>query len=403
MLEPRLAAAVGAARRPRPPRPRRALQQQRRRQAAQPWQEKRALALATLERMQEAAARGVCAGTHADDLDLDGKVDRDELAVAAQRTAAEAARMERQCRDLRKPCKIIDGREAAQEVLGEVRQRVALHRATRPGIPPPALAVLLVGQRADSSAYVQAKERACAQVGINSVTFRFAADITEAELLRQIDRINKDSAWCGMLVQLPLPDHIHTDRVLHAIDFVKDVDGFHPRNVGLLAQGSAEAMVACTPKGCMDLLRRSGVSVAGKHCVVLGKSNIVGLPMALLLLNANASVEICHRLGCGGGIDLAATARTADIIVCAAGCPGLVDAKFIKPGAIVIDVGINWIDDPGRRSGRRLVGDAVFEDCLALCSLATPVPGGVGPMTVAMLMKNSLLAYERQWGLDEAW
>ena len=210
-------------------------------------------------------------------------------------------------------------------------------------------------------------------------------------MLKLVADLNADSTVHGILVQLPLPKHIDETKVLHAIRYEKDVDGFHPFNMGLLAQKSPDAIVSCTPKGCMELLKRYGVETSGKRAVVLGRSNIVGMPMSLLLTHANCTVTVCHSRTA----NLAQIAATADILVCAIGKPQMVTKEFIKPGAVVIDVGINSIPDATKKSGQRLVGDALWADVEAVASKATPVPGGVGPMTVATLMSNVMQCYKR--------
>ncbi len=223
------------------------------------------------------------------------------------------------------------------------------------------------------------------QVGISSETIRLPETVTEEELLQKIDELNKNSAVNGILVQLPLPKHIQVDRVIQMIAPHKDVDSFHIENLGHLMKGASEEFLPCTPNGVVELLKRSQVTLEGKHCVVVGRSNLVGKPAALLLLEQNATVTVCHS----HTRDLASICRLADILVVAAGKPGLIDGSMIKPGAVVIDVGIHRMPDG-------LCGDVDTESCMGIAEAITPVPGGVGPMTVAMLLLNCVQAYEKQ-------
>ena len=277
--------------------------------------------------------------------------------------------------------RIIDGAAMAREVLGELQGRAAhLAQLGRPA----GLAVLLVGDDPASAVYVRSKERACRDAGVRTFDTRLPAATTEQELLQRIDGLNADPQVHGILVQLPLPAHIKAVRVLQRIDAAKDVDGFNWRNLGALLDGHA-ALAPCTPSGVMVMLERSGIAIAGRHAVVLGRSSIVGKPAALMLLERNATVTICHSRT----TDLAAITREADILVAAVGRPRMVTADMIKAGAAVIDVGINRTPDG------KLCGDVDFE---AVCSRAgwiTPVPGGVGPMTVAMVIANVIAAAEQ--------
>lgn len=279
--------------------------------------------------------------------------------------------------------KIIDGKAIAKAVRLEVAQEVEKLREA--GRPVPKLTVILVGDDPASQSYVRGKEKACAQVGIQSETLRLAESTSEEELLEQIQRLNEDPAVNGILVQLPLPGQIRVQRVIEAIDPDKDVDGFHMVNVGYMAMGGSQKFLPCTPHGVIELLKRSGISIEGKRCTVVGRSNLVGKPAALLLLEANGTVTVCHSRTA----DLTAACRSADILVVAAGKPKLISGAMIKEGAAVIDVGIHRMEDG-------LCGDVDTESCLGIASAITPVPGGVGPMTVAMLMKNCLLAYQIQ-------
>ncbi|QXH49625.1 bifunctional methylenetetrahydrofolate dehydrogenase/methenyltetrahydrofolate cyclohydrolase FolD [Pseudomonas fakonensis] len=281
--------------------------------------------------------------------------------------------------------KLIDGKATAARVLAEVREQVSSLRDN--GLQP-GLAVVLVGMDAASQVYVRNKVLRAEEVGIRSLEHRLPPDTTQAQLLTLIERLNRDPGVNGILVQLPLPAHIDEHCVLQAIDPLKDVDGFHSQNVGGLAQGR-DVLTPCTPSGCMRLLRDACGELRGKHAVVVGRSNIVGKPMAALLLQADCTVTVLHSRS----RDLQALCRQADIVVAAVGKPRLIDAAWLKPGAVVIDVGINRIEEHGRS---RLVGDVDFAAALPLVSAITPVPGGVGPMTIAYLMKNTLLALDLQ-------
>ncbi|MFS0826971.1 bifunctional methylenetetrahydrofolate dehydrogenase/methenyltetrahydrofolate cyclohydrolase FolD [Pseudomonas phoenicis] len=281
--------------------------------------------------------------------------------------------------------KLIDGKASATRVLAEVREQV---HALRQHGAQPGLAVVLVGTDAASQVYVRNKVLRADEVGIRSLEHRLPASIRQAELLGLIERLNQDPEVHGILVQLPLPAHIDEHRVLQAVSPLKDVDGFHSENVGGLAQGR-EVLTPCTPSGCMRLLREACGELRGKHAVVVGRSNIVGKPMAALLLQADCTVTTVHSRS----RDLPALCRQADILVAAVGKPRLIGADWLKPGAVVIDVGINRIDEDGRS---RLVGDVDFAAALPQVAAITPVPGGVGPMTIAYLLKNTLLAYALQ-------
>jgi methylenetetrahydrofolate dehydrogenase (NADP+)/methenyltetrahydrofolate cyclohydrolase len=272
---------------------------------------------------------------------------------------------------------IIDGKAIAADVRREVREgsdRLAARGKRRPG-----LAVVLVGDDPASHIYVRNKRMACEECGLVSVSHDLPHSTTQTELLSLIDRLNADDSIDGVLVQVPLPDHIDERVVIEAIDPAKDVDGFHPYNVGRLALRNP-LMRPCTPYGVIRLLERTGIAVKGQHCVVVGASNLVGRPMALELLLSGATVTICHRFT----EDLQAHVAQADILVVAVGKPGVVPGEWVKPGAVVVDVGIN------RSTSGKLVGDVEFETAQARASWITPVPGGVGPMTVAILMKNTL-------------
>jgi methylenetetrahydrofolate dehydrogenase (NADP+) / methenyltetrahydrofolate cyclohydrolase len=286
---------------------------------------------------------------------------------------------------------IIDGKLIAQQVRDEVAANVA--ERTAAGKQKPTLATVLVGDRPDSAAYVASKQKACAELGMGSISQRLPADMTQDELEKLIKSLNDDQAVNGILVQLPLPSHLNEERVLQLISIEKDVDGFSPINIGRLAQkGRDPLFVPCTPYGCIYLLEKAGVKIEGANAVVLGRSNIVGMPAALLLIGKNATVTVCHSRT----KDLPAVVRQADILIAAIGRTEMVRGDWIKPGAAIIDVGINSVPDATRKSGHRLVGDVCFEEAREVAGYITPVPGGVGPMTIAMLMKNTLRAAEIQ-------
>lgn len=279
----------------------------------------------------------------------------------------------------------IDGNALAAKVRDRIAAEVSSLK-TR-GVTP-GLAVVLVGEDPASQVYVRNKVAACAKVGMHSVMHKLPAATTEAELLALIDSLNRDATIHGILVQLPLPKHIAEKKVLEAVAAHKDVDGFHAENVGALMIGEPR-FVSCTPAGCMEMLRDIGMTdLRGKHAVVVGRSNIVGKPMAMLLLHANATVTICHS----GTKDLAAQCRQADILVAAVGRPRFIKADMVKPGAVVIDVGINRLPES---EGGKLVGDVDFDAVNEVAGYLTPVPGGVGPMTITMLLQNTLVAANR--------
>ena len=282
---------------------------------------------------------------------------------------------------------VIDGKAVAAKVLDECLKEAEELKAK--GVTP-GLAVVLVGEDPASQVYVGSKVRKCGELGFHSEKIELPAETTQEELLEVVDRLNNDPAIHGILVQSPPPPHIDEEAVVRAIDPRKDVDGFHPENVAKLALEDPTGFVPCTPAGCIKLLQESGTETNGAEAVVIGRSMIVGKPMALLLVskNCNATVTIAHSRS----KDLPAISRRADIIVAAVGRPEMVKGDWIKPGAVVIDVGINRVEDASRKSGYRLVGDVDYEDVAPRCSAITPVPGGVGPMTIAMLMKNTLQA-----------
>lgn len=286
---------------------------------------------------------------------------------------------------------LIDGKLIAQQVREEVAAKVAQRLTT--GKPKPTLATVLVGDRVDSATYVSAKQKACAELGMGSISHHLPADISQEELEKLIKKLNRSKKVNGILVQLPLPAHLNEERVLQLISIEKDVDGFSPINIGRLAQKGREPLfVPCTPYGCIYLLEKAGVQIEGANAVVLGRSNIVGMPAALLLIGRNATVTVCHSRT----KDLPGVVRQADILIAAIGKMEMVRGDWIKPGAAVIDVGINSKPDPSKKSGYRLVGDVNFDEAKEVAGYITPVPGGVGPMTIAMLMNNTYRAAELQ-------
>ena len=285
--------------------------------------------------------------------------------------------------------KLIDGTQIAAEIRSEVKAAVSARQEQ--GLPVPGLATVLVGDDPASKVYVRNKQKACAEVGIASFGYNLPAEASQQEVEDLVSQLNADPTINGILVQLPLPRHLNDEAVLSAIDLNKDVDGFHPVNIGKLAQKGREPLfVPCTPAGIMVLLEKAGAKLEGANAVVLGRSNIVGMPVALLLVRANATVTICHSKT----QDLPSITRQADVLIAAIGKAEMVRGDWVKPGAYVIDVGINRIEDPSAPKGSRLVGDVAFEEVREVASAITPVPGGVGPMTIAMLLRNTLHARE---------
>ena len=289
---------------------------------------------------------------------------------------------------------LIDGKLIAQQVRDNVAAEVA--KRTSAGKPQPVLATVLIGDRPDSAAYVSSKGKACQELGMGSVSEHLPADASQAEVEALVKRLNADPSINGILVQLPMPAHIDEEGVLSLINIEKDVDGFSPLNIGRLAQKGREPLFGpCTPYGCIYLLEQVGVKIEGANAVVLGRSNIVGMPAALLLVRSNATVTVCHSRT----RDLPGVVRQADILIAAIGRTEMVRGDWIKPGAAVIDVGINSVPDATKKSGHRLVGDVNFNEAKEVAGFITPVPGGVGPMTIAMLMRNTLRAAEIQTGI----
>ena len=277
---------------------------------------------------------------------------------------------------------IIDGKKISQEIKDELKEKVAAMHAQGQEVT---LAVVLVGQDPASCVYVRNKKRACEYIGIRSLSYELAEDTSEEEVLALIDKLNGDKDVNGILVQLPLPKHMDEDKITRAIDPLKDVDGFHPQNVGALSIG-LPGFVSCTPAGIIQLLKRSHIDMEGKHCVIVGRSNIVGKPMALLMLRENATVTVTHSKT----KDLASVTRQADILIVAIGKKQFITADYVKDGVVVIDVGMH------RDENNHLCGDVAYDEVASHCSAITPVPGGVGPMTIAMLMHNCLESVDLQ-------
>lgn len=293
---------------------------------------------------------------------------------------------------------IMDGKACSMKIWEEVAAES--QKLSR----PPGLAVLLVGARPDSKSYVSLKKKAATACGFKNLSQDLPENTTQEALVNEVRRLNNDPNVDGILVQLPLPAHIKEEEVLEAISQHKDVDGFHPYNMGLLArlgqnlrqkgskfESKETSNVACTPLGCIELLERNGVKIAGKHAVVLGRSNIVGLPMAMLLLHKDATVQLCHSRTA----NLEEVCRSADIIVAAIGRAEMVKGSWVKPGAVVLDVGVNFLPDSNAKNGKRMCGDVNYAEVSKVASMISPVPGGVGPMTVAMLMRNTLANAKR--------
>lgn len=285
--------------------------------------------------------------------------------------------------------RLLDGKATSEAIKQEIAAEVA--EMVKSGKPAPHLVAILVGNDGGSETYVAAKIKTCAEVGFRSSLIRYDADVTEVELLTCIDKLNKDEDVTGFIVQLPLPKHIDEQKVIEAVDPRKDVDGFHPINVGKMSIG-LPCFVSATPKGIVELLRRNDIDTRGKHCVVLGRSNIVGKPMAQLLLHkgnpGDCTVTVCHSRT----PNIKELCLQADIIVAALGVPGFVTADMVKKGAVVVDVGTTRVEDKTRARGWRLSGDVCFDEVAPLASAITPVPGGVGPMTIVSLMLNTLQA-----------
>jgi len=293
------------------------------------------------------------------------------------------------------PAQVISGTQVAAEIREELKERVK--KLKEKGVTP-TLAVVLVGEDPASVSYVTSKAKGAEEIGMHEETIRLPADTPEEEVIRTVDKLNKDPKFHGILVQLPLPKHVNTDKVINYISSEKDVDGFHPVNVGKLLRGEP-CPLPCTPHGVQELLIRSGNDPAGKHVVICGRSNLVGKPLAGILMQkkkgANATVTICHT----GTKDIASFSKQADIVVAAMGAPKVITADMVRDGAVVIDVGVNRVEDKTREKGFRLVGDVDFDAIKEKASAITPVPGGVGPMTVTMLLMNTVEAAETKAGI----
>lgn len=292
--------------------------------------------------------------------------------------------------------KILRGKELAEKMRQEMKSEIdelKTHHNLVPG-----LAVVLIGNNPASLSYVKGKEKACAQVGILSREYKFDADYKEEQLLKLIRELNNDPSIHGILVQLPLPDHINEEKILYAIDPTKDVDGFHPVNIGKMMIG-APSFLPCTPHGIQQLLLRNNIEISGKHVVIVGRSNIVGKPLAMILVQknpgANATVTMCHTRT----KNMAELTKLADILVVAAGRPHTVNADMVKQGAVVIDVGVNRVEDKTKKRGYRLIGDVEFDEVSEKASAISPVPGGVGPMTITMLLHNTIQSAKNHAGI----
>ncbi|TET62849.1 MAG: bifunctional methylenetetrahydrofolate dehydrogenase/methenyltetrahydrofolate cyclohydrolase FolD [Candidatus Stahlbacteria bacterium] len=292
--------------------------------------------------------------------------------------------------------KILSGKELAEKMRQEMKSEIdelKTHHNLVPG-----LAVVLIGDNPASLSYVKGKEKACAQVGILSREYKFDADYKEEQLLKLIRELNNDPSIHGILVQLPLPDHINEEKILYAIDPTKDVDGFHPVNIGKMMIG-APSFLPCTPHGIQQLLLRNNIEISGKHVVIVGRSNIVGKPLAMILVQknpgANATVTMCHTRT----KNMAELTKLADILVVAAGRPHTVNADMVKQGAVVIDVGVNRVEDKTKKRGYRLIGDVEFDEVSEKASAISPVPGGVGPMTITMLLHNTIQSAKNHAGI----
>ena len=289
--------------------------------------------------------------------------------------------------------RLLDGKATAAQMKQEMAEEVAQIKANRGKVPH--LAAILVGHDGGSETYVASKVRTCQEIGFKSTLIRYEEDVTEEELLRKVDELNNDPDVDGFIVQLPLPKHISEQKVIEAIDYRKDVDGFHPVNVGRMAIG-LPCFISATPLGILTLLQHYHIETSGKKCVVLGRSNIVGKPMAQLMMQkqyGDATVTVCHS----HSKNLKEECREADIIIAAIGRPDFVTADMVKPGAVVIDVGTTRVPDVTKKSGFRLNGDVKFDEVAEKCSFITPVPGGVGPMTICSLMKNTLAAGKKEY------
>ena len=290
--------------------------------------------------------------------------------------------------------KLLDGKMVSTVLKDALQTRI--HTLKQHNIEP-SLGVILVGDRVESKTYVRMKNRSCEQLGISCVVKRFDIGVDEATLLQEIRDFNTNDDIHGILVQLPLPKHINRNRVLGSVSFTKDVDGFHPVNAGKLSQNDCPLFMPCTPRGCMELLKYYNIDVSGKNVTIIGCSNLVGLPLSLMMLHQHATVTICNSLT----KDTRAMVQMADIVVACCGCAHLVGQDWVKDGAVIVDVGINRVDDATKKRGYRLVGDVDFDAVKEKVDFITPVPGGIGPMTIAMLMTQLVEAAEQQLQIDE--
>lgn len=289
------------------------------------------------------------------------------------------------------PAEIIDGKKIAETIRGELKARVDALKSSNPASPSPGLCAVIVGGRKDSETYVRLKHKAAEECGFVSIPAAMPEDTTQEQLEAKIAELNANPQCHGIIVQLPLPSHLSEEKAILKIDPLKDADCLHPYNVGMMAlRGQKPTVLPCTPAGVIELLKRSNVTIAGKRAVVLGRSNIVGMPVSILLQKEDATVTTVHSRS----QDIASIVREADIVVSAMGKPEMVKGTWLKKDAVVIDVSTTPVDDATKKSGFRLVGDVCFEEALLVASQITPVPGGVGPMTIAMLLQNTLRSYE---------
>jgi len=287
---------------------------------------------------------------------------------------------------------IINGTEIANNIINEIT--IEVKKYIQYGTP--VIVIIQIGEREDSNIYIKKKIEACKKVGIDIGICNFETDVDNESICKFIKDLNNNNEVHGILIQLPIPEHLNEEEVLSKIDYNKDIDGFHAYNMGNLAMNKRIPMfIPCTPLGCMELLKRENVELIGKHVVIVGKSNIVGLPLSLLLMKEMATVTVCHK----ETIDIVSHLKMADIVISACGCPQMIKKDWLKPGVVVIDVGINTISDSTKKSGYRLVGDVDFENVKDIAAKITPVPGGVGPMTVAMLLSNTLKSFKHIKGV----
>jgi len=288
---------------------------------------------------------------------------------------------------------IIDGKKISKQILQELKNTIQTYKSK---YPSPGLAVILVGNRPDSATYVRMKTKRCEEIGILNYLIQLEYNTTETEIINYITRFNNDLNIHGILVQLPLPPHINEEKVLSSVSLEKDVDGFHFMNLGRLASNKHPLFTPCTPEGCIELLNRYNIEISGKNAVIIGRSNIVGLPISLMLLHKNATVTICHSKT----KNIKEKIKNADILIAACGRTEMIKKDWIKEGVVIIDVGINSVDDTTTKKGYRLVGDVDFKEASQKASWITPVPGGVGPMTIAMLLKHTVESWLRYFNIN---